>query len=705
MKKYLIKGALALVVGGFMASCANDEVEYVPLAQQRNQAYKEAFKELIGGDVDPNQNWGFEKVAIKFGESSAAARAMTRGTVDVNSNEWVTKGYVVPSDITDKERSVVSQWFQDNQNPQTQSVSYSNFFVQNVYHGDHTYTTTADNNGDTHVIEDASFQMNYISCSNSSGVWDHINDFNAYSGEIQHLLNSGTYAFSFHDSYANYTSTKFVIRFISVDGAWGCYVGFDYETVKSSDGSSYAGDGYYDDRIIKICPSDGLVTPPSGGGGGGGGGGSTITTTTTTVTETQTKTGKTLLLQGRVFCEDLGTTKVTKSDIDFNDIVFDARIWENYQYTRTIVTVNGTTTSDTSTDPVVTGYDAEICILAAGGTSESRVGGTNGRDVKDLFEVADDYMVNTVDDNTEDLTAWDEDYRETFKETYTPKTFTVDITSLIEALPVDENGYRDVGLDIIPIEVTWKAVDNFDDARYGTMQTVGEIQATAGEAPQKICLPLGTVWPSERKSILGAYPYFAIWAKAASAATNFTEEGKDDDYLYMHPANGLSELEANYSPDEEVTNTESDTQIEYSYETIPDNSGSGSDSGSGEGSGTTTNQPVELWSGYMTFELTDPGQNIRVDTSKMTAGATLRIEGSCYWAQDFWLQIALVDDATGSWTYDIYKQGERDVFTNNLLDITITPEMISNLATHRANTFGIWGKKCQIRKISVIPAN
>ena len=48
MKKYLIKGALALVVGGFMASCANDDVEYVPIAQQRTKAYKEAFKELIG---------------------------------------------------------------------------------------------------------------------------------------------------------------------------------------------------------------------------------------------------------------------------------------------------------------------------------------------------------------------------------------------------------------------------------------------------------------------------------------------------------------------------------------------------------------------------------------------------------------------------------------------------------------------------------
>ena len=61
MKKYLIKGLLALVVGGFTASCADKDGEYVPMDQQKEAAYAEVFKELIGGEVAPNHDWGFKR--------------------------------------------------------------------------------------------------------------------------------------------------------------------------------------------------------------------------------------------------------------------------------------------------------------------------------------------------------------------------------------------------------------------------------------------------------------------------------------------------------------------------------------------------------------------------------------------------------------------------------------------------------------------
>lgn len=728
-----------------MASCANDNVDYVPLAQQRTKAYKEAFKELIGGDVDPNQNWGFEKVAIKLGESTAAtrARANTRGGSEPNTAVWSDYGYSQELvTLKSKEEEIVTRWFQTHTIADAVTTDWNNYWVVQVHYnkGNHTaeqhewksYDEVNNReNWDTGTADVSPYghmDQLYANTSSNGSSSDHIYNFNTSTGDYMLVVGSETkYGFGYEESWGEDEKHVYYKSFMAhivdeANGIDGYYVGFDYQAYKYENVSytnnngepvSYPNnkkwavepDGVYDDRIIKIVPS---TTKPnggnSGGGGGGGGGGSTtITTTTTTVTETRTITGQTLLLQGRVFCEDLGTTTVTTSDIDFNDIVFDARIWENYQYTRTIVTVNGTTTSDTYTDPEVTGYEAEICVLAAGGTSEVKVGGTDGKSIKNLFTVADEYMINTVDENTEDLTAWDEDYRATFLNLYEPKTFTADITSLIEALPADAEGYRHVGLDIIPIEVTWKSVDSFDDEKYGTMQTVGELQADPGDAPQKICLPLGTVWPSERKSIVDAYPYFSNWAKAASAATDFYDTGKVDDCLYMYPANGLAKLENDYST-EKVTNTETDTQTTTTTTTIP-NTDPGS--GSGGGSSTPTNQPVEtvLWTGYMGFGNSASGQNINVDTSSMTAGATLRIEGSCYYAPEFQLQIALVDDASGTWTYDIYRQGGRDVFTNNLLDITITADMISNLATHRANTFGIWALQCQIRKISVITTN
>ena len=58
MKKYLVKGALALFGGAFLFSCAEKESEYVPLAQQKVKAFEDVFKEIYG-DIDPYQDWGF----------------------------------------------------------------------------------------------------------------------------------------------------------------------------------------------------------------------------------------------------------------------------------------------------------------------------------------------------------------------------------------------------------------------------------------------------------------------------------------------------------------------------------------------------------------------------------------------------------------------------------------------------------------------
>ena len=93
MKRYLIKGLLALVVGGFAASCADHDVDYVPIEQQKATAYAEAFKDLIGGEVAPNHDWGFTQSPLYDENEIAQARANTRnngqdGAINVNGNMW-----------------------------------------------------------------------------------------------------------------------------------------------------------------------------------------------------------------------------------------------------------------------------------------------------------------------------------------------------------------------------------------------------------------------------------------------------------------------------------------------------------------------------------------------------------------------------------------------------------------------------------------
>ena len=150
------------------------------------------------------------------------------------------------------------------------------------------------------------------------------------------------------------------------------------------------GDNNYSDWIIRLC----AATPDSD----------------ETTTRTDRVERKRLVSQGRVFCEDLGTdaARMLTSDIDFNDAVFDAKIWRlgqfNVQYLNDtydseseylegIYTngINQTTGIDYNVeteDVIVNGkfkYVAEICILAAGGTVPLKIGGNNGFEIHSKF--------------------------------------------------------------------------------------------------------------------------------------------------------------------------------------------------------------------------------------------------------------------------------------------------------------------------------
>ena len=123
MKKYLIKGALALFGGALMFSCAEKESEYVPVAQQKAKAFEDVFKEVYGDNIDPYQKWGFsDNMDIANGDtvefedlddvavgsrSRTRAGALTRGSLpsepsfrDTNPMSKPTVSYSnsVPSD-------------------------------------------------------------------------------------------------------------------------------------------------------------------------------------------------------------------------------------------------------------------------------------------------------------------------------------------------------------------------------------------------------------------------------------------------------------------------------------------------------------------------------------------------------------------------------------------------------------------------------
>ena len=406
MKKYLIKGLLALVVGGFTASCADKDGDYVPVGQQKATAYADAYKELIGGEVAPNHDWGFKKTSLleDFSQTRAMSRAMTRGDSDCGTCWKYDQQYDTPSfpktghpaPITDSERAFVKNWFETNPGLSEVGLDIQNFYLQHVWgQANKNYNIITEETGATDVNQGT---MDY--CEVGDGTkFTHVLDFNANSGGtwgIVYMRTSSALSFGFNATWGdNRDYHNFKLAHIvgtAEDGTKidGYYVGLAMWGQKSDNGTktlNYDQWQYADDWILKIVPGEGE------------------TSNTTTTTRTDRIERRRLVSQGRVFCEDLGTdvVKMDLTDIDFNDAVFDAKIWRMGQFDITYIDntynsesdyleniyttgINGFDIETTSGDAhvIVNGkfkYVAEICILAAGGTIPLKIGGNNGFEI------------------------------------------------------------------------------------------------------------------------------------------------------------------------------------------------------------------------------------------------------------------------------------------------------------------------------------
>ena len=197
MKKYLMMGAAALLMGASFTSCSSDNDLYDPQANATKflQAYESAFIEVFGTPA-ANQTWGF---------GNAAASRMTRAnegeTVpqtepyhNMNHNEWADPdkefgGYVVPDPLTADQKAVVAAYFQTVPNLTYKDPELRHFFVQQVYKGGNTTVrnttegVTAANNS-----KYDSNNMNLLSVGQNN---IHINNFNAGSCSTSDVLNNG----------------------------------------------------------------------------------------------------------------------------------------------------------------------------------------------------------------------------------------------------------------------------------------------------------------------------------------------------------------------------------------------------------------------------------------------------------------------------------------------------------------------------------
>lgn len=332
MKRKSVQMLSAVLASASLLACQSHDSYYDENAATdiRVAKYSYAFTNAFGS-IDPTNDWG-------FGE--AATKAVTRGA-STNANQWGDT-WLIPDDVTEADKAEVIQWFKSHQNPESLAISFSDFFVTQVYKGQNSYK---DAYGQT--VNNASSNMNQL-CAGGNDVINNSNNGtvastnvglgnNQYSQRAMMLMtNSSTESFSYQCSTDNQRHYKYAIQ--EINGEY--YVGFDFEANGQNPNQQVEADGYYDDWIIRLTPA----TP---------------------------KNSK------RIFAEDLGTI----GDFDFNDVVLDAGTAYSWQDNSNV---------------------AYITLRAAGGTLPIYIGNDDeANEVHARFGVSTSTPVNVKGSQTE----------------------------------------------------------------------------------------------------------------------------------------------------------------------------------------------------------------------------------------------------------------------------------------------------------------
>ena len=552
MKKYLINGAMALIVGGFIVSCSHDDISQPATVDQMTKSFDEMFTELYG-PIAENHNWGFATVAAEPGEEqleeqAAEERAATRAAERAETRTPAEFGWEVSRDY-------------DTQFKRDYYLSVLNLLPEEVDAGSKL------NNYE--FVSNGLFKFNIIYAQTSGQ--DEVGYY-YYNPETQTIADHRRVAFVNNiqnlGNYVEATTSKWVSQIdilgltwhglTTSDGAdawkrqrnpyeWsiaktftvnipaGYRVGFYIKQgnnimysnrTLNSDGRYYSAYSDKDDKTFLVGLEDWFngpradcndviiavskkVTPP------------TIVNVNDNPTpiktpayqenySSQKDTYMVIKDQGRVFCEDIATANMgVKEDIDYNDIVFDARVWRVYNKEVTIA--NGAITESGERNVK---YKYDISMLAAGGTIPENVG-INNDDVHDVFGVGLTFMVNTW---TPKSTA--------FGQYNTPTNVMLPKKEISYTLSYDQVDPDNISISTIPIEVKYSG----NKAMALNNREINEEGKST--APYKLCLPLGTLWPIERVNIQQAYSDFSSYV--SSPDNLFYKGTKVEENLYTY---------------------------------------------------------------------------------------------------------------------------------------------------------------------------
>lgn len=441
MKKYLMTGVAALAFAATFTSCSKsgDLYDEGRIEKEKEVAIKNDFAsqfEAKFGEPAKDHHWGF------FDKTVPSIAAGTRSH-NVNRNEWGTGdnskvgGHVViPNNVTQAEHDLVLTEFSKKRENVTviEQINWNDFFVHQVHRSENTYR---DGFNQEFVVGDNMNQLK-VYFSEDDMVGEHVNDFNQGTQTANwetiigatYMENSGTAKFSYH----NVKDSKDHFEYIIISGAnidaslaGYYYVGFDFyaqhpEGQEANKNMDVERDWIFNDWIVRISPAE--------------------------FDDSQ-----------RIIAEDLSAND--GSDFDYNDVVFDARLQNEY-------------VASENNNMLV----AHITLRAAGGTMPLYIGGKEkGKEVHALFGVDTGTMVNTNKGTVSKA----------------PVPFTIVLRT---ALAWNET----YNVKDIPVVV---------DGRNGTITLGSEI----GQASEKLCVTPSFQWCDERDPIDTVYPLFKNWVR------------------------------------------------------------------------------------------------------------------------------------------------------------------------------------------------
>ena len=322
MKKTMIKGMALLSLGLAFIACGNEDVSY-----DENAAAKAKFAELQAkyqqafvnkfGDIASDHAWGFSQTEVNRTRAGVAEVSAFAG--------WALPNDITPIKENDKVAKRVRQAFIDGYGVSSVDFPLTNFFMQHVCQPDDKNSI-----GKVYVYDSSSDKKDWVYALNFSGGKNNVeNHFTNTKLKGTTLIkgfggsgDANGKMFYYEDDVVTGGKNYEYSFYKDTETGWW-FLGLKHTYKKNQNKTETT---YWVIRLIEAKPTKDEVK-----------------------------------YEGRVFCEDMGEVN---GDFDFNDLVFDAQIFESGKI--------------------------EINVLAAGGTYPISLA---GRDVHTLFD--NTTMVNT----------------------------------------------------------------------------------------------------------------------------------------------------------------------------------------------------------------------------------------------------------------------------------------------------------------------